>query len=361
MDNNVGSVGQPTAYLDESGVALQAFPASLAERSTLIELYRDMLMTRTLDAKAVSLQRSGRLGTFASSLGQEATAIGVGHAMQDSDVLLPSFREHGLQLKRGVLAEEILRFWGGDERGSNFVNVVEDFPVSITVGGHAPHAVGVALGIKLRGESRAAVCMLGDGATSKGDFYEALNAAGVWQLPVVFVISNNQWAISTPRAEQSAALTLAQKAVAAGFTGLQVDGNDVIAVSQMVGEALSRARNAACPCLVECLTYRMADHTTADDASRYRDAAEVERWRRRDPLERLRKYLVTQQGWSDSEDGQLREQCQAAIEEAAAAYLGTVASPISDMFDYLYSDLPHELEAQRQIALGEPEHGVDDA
>jgi pyruvate dehydrogenase E1 component alpha subunit len=186
----------------------------------------------------------------------------------------------------------MLLFWGGDERGSDYAGPREDFPVSITVGGHAPHAAGVALAFKSRGEARVAVCVFGDGATSKGDVYEAMNLAGAWQLPVVFVVNNNQWAISVPRAEQSAAQTLAQKAIAAGFEGEQVDGNDVIAVAHVVGQAVERARGGGGPHLIECLTYRLSDHTTADDASRYREDDEASQWWARDPIARLRVYLT---------------------------------------------------------------------
>ena len=195
-----------------------------------------MVLTRIFDEKAVALQRTGRLGTYASSLGQEAVGVGVASAMRQSDVLLPSFREQSAMLWRGVTMPEILAYWGGDERGSNYTGPREDFPVCIPVGTQFPHAAGVALAMKLRGEDRAAVVIGGDGATSKGDFYEAMNIAGVWRLPVVFVINNNQWAISVPRSAQSAATTLAQKSVAAGFYGEQVDGNDVIAVHAITAE-----------------------------------------------------------------------------------------------------------------------------
>jgi len=194
-----------TAYLDAQGKLLQPLTAAFENPDVLADLLKQMLMARCFDTKAIELQRTGRLGTYASCLGQEAVGVGVGWAMKPEDVLLPSFRDHAAQLARGVRMAELFAYWGGDERGSDFTVPREDFPVSITVGGHAPHAAGVALAFKLRGEPRVAVCMFGDGATSKGDVYEAMNLAGVWQLPVVFVISNNQWAISTPRAEQSAA------------------------------------------------------------------------------------------------------------------------------------------------------------
>lgn len=340
-----------SAFLGGQGEVLQPLPERLSSGTTLRDLYRWMTLTRSFDAKAVALQRTGRLGTYASSLGQEAVSVGIGHAMHADDVLLPSFREHGTQLYRGVKLEELLLFWGGDERGSDFAEAREDFPVCVTVGGHAPHAAGVALAIKLRGEARAAVCVFGDGASSKGDVYEAMNLAGVWQLPVVFVITDNQWAISTRREDQSAAETLAQKALAAGFSGEQVDGNDIIAVSNAVGRAVQHAREDQGPHLVECLTYRLADHTTADDASRYRDDAEVSQWWQLDPLARLRLYLSEHQGWNKDDEKALLADCNAKVEAAVQTYLNTPPQDPAALFDYLYAQLPASLERQKQDML----------
>jgi pyruvate dehydrogenase E1 component alpha subunit len=340
-----------SALLGPDGHALAPLPEPLSDPATLKNLYRWMVLNRCFDAKAIALQRTGRLGTYASSLGQEAVGVGIGYAMHDDDVLLPSFREHGAQLVRGVRLEELLLYWGGDERGSDFAGPREDFPVSITVGGHAPHAAGVALAFKLRREARAAVCVFGDGATSKGDVYEAMNVAGVWQLPVVFVVTNNQWAISTPVAEQSAAETLAQKAIAAGFDGEQVDGNDVVAVSHVVGKAIERARGGDGPHLVECLTYRLGDHTTVDNASRYRDDEEVSRWWQRDPIARVRVYLTEHADWRKEDETRLLADCEAEVEAAAQTYLTMEPQQPASIFDFMYAALPHDLEHQRADLL----------
>ena len=336
-----------TQFVAPDGSPVAELPAFVAEPDALERLYRAMLLTRTFDARAVALQRTGRLGTFASSLGQEAVGVGVADAMRPEDVLLPSFREQAAQLVRGVTLQELLLYWGGDERGSDFAGPRQDFPVSITVGGHAPHAAGVALAFSLRGEARVAVCVFGDGATSKGDVYEAMNMAGVRNLPVVFVVSNNQWAISLPRAAQTHAQTLAQKAIAAGFTGEQVDGNDVIAVRAVVERAIESARRGEGPRLIEALTYRLADHTTVDDASRYRDTAEVTGHWAEDPLARLRTLLVTERGWNrDREEAAIHE-ADAAVEAAVAQYLATPAQQAETMFDYVYETVPPDLAAQR--------------
>ena len=315
-----------------------------------------MYYTRTFDAKAVALQRTGRLGTYASSLGQEAVSVGVAHAMERTDVLLPSFREHGLQLQRGVKPEELFAFWGGDERGSAFSKQADDFPVCVTVGGHAPQAAGVALAFQLRAEPRVAVCVFGDGATSKGDVYEAMNVAGVWRLPVLFVVTNNQWAISTSRDRQTAAQTLAQKAVAAGMHGEQVDGNDVVAVADVIGAALARARSGE-PSLVECLTYRLGDHTTVDDASRYREDSEVSTWWQKDPIARLRLYLTDNAGWDKAREEALLNACATRIEAAAETYLASEAEPPEAIFDYLYAQLPDPIAGQRAALLRDESDG----
>jgi 2-oxoisovalerate dehydrogenase E1 component alpha subunit len=230
-------------FLDASGSVVGELPASARDPSALIPLYRAMVVTRRFDAKAIALQRTGRLGTYASSLGQEAATVGLAAAMLPEDVLLPTYREAGAQLVRGVRMDELLLYWGGDERGSDFQGPRNDFPICVPIASQCLHAVGVAYAKKLKREPGAAVCVCGDGATSNGAFYEAINYAGVWRVPAVFVINNNQWAISMPRAAQTAAGTLAQKAIAAGIPGMQVDGNDVIAVREAVAQALSRARS----------------------------------------------------------------------------------------------------------------------
>ena len=341
-----------TRYLDAAGKLAQALPKDLDE-ATLMALYRALVRTRTFDAKAVALQRTDRLGTYASSIGQEAVSVGAASAMRPDDVFVPSFREHGGQLWRGATPTELFLYWGGDERGNYFAKAPNDFPNCIPVGSHAPHAAGVALALKLRKEPRAAVCVFGDGATSKGDVYEAMNFAGVWKLPVVFVISNNRWAISVPLKQQSAAQTLAQKAVAAGIPGEQVDGNDVIAVRAVVGAALERARKGEGAHVVEALTYRLGDHTTADDASRYRKDADVTPHWREEPIKRLHLYLTTAGFWTKNDDDDLLKQVNAEIDAAAEAYLAAPPQDPSVMFDYTYATLPPDLQAQKQAALKE--------
>ncbi|HEY3908265.1 MAG TPA: pyruvate dehydrogenase (acetyl-transferring) E1 component subunit alpha [Stellaceae bacterium] len=338
-------------FIDPKGKAVRPLPDFARDPAELKALYRGMVLARSFDAKAVALQRTGRLGTFPSALGQEAVSVGVAAAMHADDLLLPSFREHGAQLWRGVSLFELFLFWGGDERGNDFAEAREDFPVCVPVGTHAPHAVGVALAFKLRREARAAVCVFGDGATSKGDVAEALNIAGAWQLPAVFVINNNGWAISFPVAKQTAAETLAQKGIAAGIPSEQVDGNDVVAVREAVARAIAKARSGGGPHLIEALTYRLGDHTTADDASRYRNDAEVSpRWAE-EPIVRLRHYLVGAGLWAKADEERLLAETSAEIEAATAAYLDTPPQSPGAMFDFTYASLPQALAGQRRAVL----------
>jgi len=337
-----------TRYVAPDGKVLGTLPDWAHDRKTLVELYRAMTLTRAFDERAVALQRSGQLGTFASSLGQEAVAVGVASAMRERDVLVPSFREQGAQFWRGVTLVELLLYWGGDERGSDFAGPREDFPVSVPVGSHASHAAGVAMAFQLRREPRVAVCVIGDGGTSKGDFYEALNFAGVRSLPVLFVVNNNQWAISVPRWAQTAAVTLAQKAVAAGIHGEQVDGNDVIAVRERAGVLMERARDGNGPAVLEAVTYRLTDHTTADDASRYRNAEEVSAHWGLEPLARVRTLLVEQGWWGREEEERLLAEVRDQVESAVQEYLAAEPAPATVMFDYLYAVVPRPLVAQRE-------------
>jgi pyruvate dehydrogenase E1 component alpha subunit len=340
-----------TRILDANGEAVAALPAFAQDAKALQALYRAMVLTRTFDAEAIALQRTGRLGTYASSLGQEAVGVGTAAAMQPSDVLVPSYREHGAQLWRGVSLKELFLYWGGDERGNDFTGPREDFPTCVPVGSHAPHAVGAALAFRLRGEKRAAVCIFGDGATSKGDVAEALNMAGVWKAPVVFIVNNNGWAISVPRARQSAAETLAQKAIAAGIAAEQVDGNDVLAARLLAEQALERARAGGGPTVIEAVTYRLSDHTTADDASRYRDDAEVSAHWAEEPIARLRSHLVRCGNWNKEREESLLQECHRQVSEAAESYLSTPPLSAAAMFDHVYAALPAELAEQREAAL----------
>jgi pyruvate dehydrogenase E1 component alpha subunit len=336
--------------LGPGGEAVAPLPDFANDMAEVLRMYRAMTLVRVFDAKAVNLQRTGQLGTYPSCLGHEAAHVGIGAAMRPEDVLAPVYREFGTQLWRGVSMAEILTYWGGDESGNDFAVPRHDFAWCVPIATQTLHAAGAAMAFKVRKQPRCALAYIGDGGTSEGAFYEALNLAGARALPVVFVIVNNGWAISVPVAAQTAAQTLAQKAVAAGIPGVQIDGNDLFAVRHTVGEALQAARRGAGPSLIEALTYRLSDHTTADDASRYRSAEEVKDAWALEPLLRLRRFLVRAGAWNDDREQSLLAECAHEVDAAVAVYLGRARPSTDAMFDHLFAALPAHLHGQRLTA-----------
>ena len=317
------------------------------------DLYRDMVLMRTFDTKALKLQRQGRMGTWPPIKGQEAIQAGVALAMGDNDWLIPAFREHGIMVLRGVPLHLVFAYWAGDERGSSYPEEVRCFPVAVPVGSQWQHGTGVGLSLKLRDEDAVAVTFGGDGSTSEGDFHEAVNCAGVFGTKTVFVIQNNQWAISVPLHRQTAAETLAQKAHAYGIPGIQVDGNDVFAVYVAATEAIERTRRGEGPSLIEAVTYRLGDHTTADDASRYRPVEEVEEWEGRDPILRLRRYLVEQELWDDDQETVLLEEAASWVDGQVKALEEMEPQAPEEIFTSMYAALPPHVVEQMQSLLEE--------
>jgi pyruvate dehydrogenase E1 component alpha subunit len=270
--------------------------------------------------------------------------------LNDDDWMVPAFRETGAELWRGRKMENILIYFGGYEEGGEVPEGVNNLPISVPVGSQMLHAVGIAWGIKYRGEKQVAITYFGDGATSQGDFHEALNFAGVFQLPVIFLNQNNQWAISVPRERQTSSKTLAQKAVGQGVPGIQVDGNDILAVYVATQEAVERARKGEGPTMIEAVTYRMSVHTTADDPTRYREDEEVKEWEERDPLDRFQIYLKEKGVLTDEKIAALEEEVDQEIREAVQAaeeMMEDEADPLL-MFKYEYAEMPAYLEEQRE-------------
>jgi pyruvate dehydrogenase E1 component alpha subunit len=335
--------------VDEAGRA-DTLPAFAADPEELRRMYRMMVRTRLFDTKAINLQRTGQLGTYPPCIGHEGTQVGVGAAMRPEDVLFTVYREIGTKFWRGVSLLDILLYWGGDERGTRYAGSPGDFPFCVPIASQMPQAAGTALAFRIRGEPRCAVAFIGDGGTSEGAFYEAINFAGVAALPLVTIVVNNGWAISHPAAAQTRAQTYAQKAIAAGIPGIQVDGNDAIGVREVVAEALERARGGGGPTLVETLTYRLGDHTTSDDASRYRPAEEVEQARAREPLLRLRRLLEARGWWDETRERAWRATCSAEIDSAVQAYLATPRQDVAAMFEHVYAEPPATLRAQLEDA-----------
>jgi pyruvate dehydrogenase E1 component alpha subunit len=321
----------------------------------LKHLYRAMLLARRLDERMVRLQRQGRIGTFAPIKGQEASQLGSVVALRPTDWMVPSFRETASMLWRGWPIEKLLMFFAGYLEGGQPAPDQRDLPITIPVATQLPHAVGLAYAAQYREDDVVVMAYFGDGATSEGDFHEALNFAGVWHVPVVFLCQNNQWAISVPLKKQTHSRTIAQKALAYGFPGIQVDGNDVLAVYAATREAVDRARAGDGPTLLECVTYRLAMHTTADDPTKYRTAEEVAEWERKDPLTRVAAYLKKKRLLDEGLEAQVDEEIAAAI----ARFEATAAADPLVMFDHVYAELPPELKAQREtlaetLRSGEP-------
>ncbi|MEK6874677.1 MAG: pyruvate dehydrogenase (acetyl-transferring) E1 component subunit alpha [Nanoarchaeota archaeon] len=344
--------------LDENGKVDAKFLPDISNKE-LLEVYRLMLRTRLFDSKGLLLQRQGRVGTLASCQGQEATQVGAAYAVGKDDWIFPLYRDWGAFIARGAPLHQLYQYSAGDERSMNLPKAVNLFPIQICVGSQALHAVGAAMAASLKGESWASLVFLGDGATSVGDVSEAMNFAGVFVAPVVFVIENNQWAISVSRSCaickgrfpcscQSMAQTLAQKAFAAGISGVQVDGMDVLAVIKVVGDALIKARNGKGPSVIECLTYRFSDHTTADDASRYRDPKEVEQWRLKDPILRLKKFLIQKKMWSEQKDKELVVSLTKEVEDEVQIFEKIPVPDPTDFFDWMYEYPTPDLVEQKQ-------------
>jgi len=344
-------------YLDPDGKPVQkTLPKFAQDVNELVEMYKKMSFVRVFDAKAIALQRTGQLGTYASCLGHEAIHVGIGLAMIPEDVFCPMYREYGAQFERGVQPHEVLLFWGGDERGNNFSGPKHDFPWAVPIATQNHHATGAAFALKYQGKKAASVSVIGDGGTSQGDFYESLNCAGAWKLPTVFVIANNKWAISVPLEIQTACETLAQKAIAGGFEGIQVDGNDIIAMRDAMEKALDKARNGGGPTLIEALTYRLSDHTTADDARRYRKEEEVQENWAKEPLIRLRKYLESLGAWDDAKEEAWKAECAARVDEEVQKYKAAGKPPVESMFDHMFANMPEDLLKQREQAIEEAKH-----
>jgi pyruvate dehydrogenase E1 component alpha subunit len=344
--------GRMLGILDKDGQVNEALEPKLDE-ATLIRAYQTMVLTRLADDKAVRLQRQGRLGAYPPSRGQEASQIGPALALEKGDWVVWAFRELGALLLQGVPLWRLYLYWMGNEEGSALEGEVKVTPSAVPVGSQVPHAAGIAYAMKYRKERNVALCYFGDGATSEGDFHEGLNFAGTMRTPSVFVCQNNQWAISVPRRMQTASPTLAQKACAYGFRGILVDGNDVLALYAATKEAVDRARDGGGPTLIESFTYRMGDHTTSDDAARYREREEIAYWTERDPIARCRTYLATKGIWDESKEKDWSEECSRIIEEAVRKAETFAPPTLDDVFAHTYATMPAGLREQLEMMRSE--------
>lgn len=345
------------SILDEEGNLDKELEPELAD-DFLLRLHRALVLNRRLDERMLNLQRQGRIGTFAPVKGQEASEVAAAAALEPEDWLVQSYRDQAAAIWRGQSPESFLLVYGGFYQGNESDGDVRNLPVAVPVGSQILHAAGLSYGIKYREADEVAMVFFGDGATSEGDFHEGMNFAGVFQTPVVFLCQNNQWAISIPREHQTRSKTLAQKALAYGIPGLQVDGNDVLAVYVAAKEAVDRARAGDGPTLIENVTYRLSLHTTADDPDRYREEEEVEKWQKRDPIPRFQTYLKEKELLSDDDIESLGEEIEAEIEEIVERVeeqMEELAGEALSMFDHLYAELPPYLAEQREALAQELE------
>ena len=336
----------PYTVLDADGGLVDEMPG-LSE-AQLEELYAWMLFGRLLDTRGLQLQRQGRIGVWGPMAGQEATQAGLGLALGPDDWLFPSYREATTLCMRGFSLADLLNYyrglyWLADPQASGI------FPIQILIGDQTLHAVGAGMAFALRSEPRVAVAVVGDGATSQGDFHEALNFAGVYAARAVILIQNNHWAISVPRSRQTAAETLAQKALAHGVEGVLVDGNDALAVYAVSRWAIEHARAGRGPVLIEALTYRLGAHTTADDPTRYQPTEELEAWQARDPLVRMRRCLERRGGWHEQAEARARQDALDRIDAAIAEAERVPVPPVERVFETTFgTPTPRQLEQQAE-------------
>jgi len=349
------------SILNEKGQLDKKLEPDISE-DILLKLHRTMVLARKFDERMLNLQRQGRIGTFAPIKGQEAAQLGTIAHLRPSDWMVPAFRETAAELWRGRTLESIIIYNNGFGEGVDIPEDRNDLPISVPVGSQVIHAVGLGWAAKYRQKDDVAMTYFGDGATSEGDFHEGLNFAAVFQAPVIFVCQNNHWAISVPLAKQTRSKTLAQKALAYGLPGIQVDGNDILAVYAAAQEAVQRARTGGGPTLIECVTYRLTMHTTADDPTRYRSDEEVEEWSQRDPLPRFQKYLLDKGLLSEEKrlevESAIMEEIQTAI-DSAEKQMETLGDPI-DMFAHAYAEMPPYLKEQKADLARELSEGAEE-
>src|SRR3989338_1940999 len=333
--------------MDEEGNVNEKIKPNVTDKE-LISWYTTMVLARRVDEKMLSLQRQGRMATFAQVKGQEACQVSAVAALQNDDWIVQAFRETAVMLARGVPAHSIMSYYGGNEQGSVFPKNTNMLPVAIPVASQLLHGMGIAWGMKLKKEKKVTLTYFSDGATSEGDFHEALNFAAVFKVPAIFLCQNNQWAISVPRARQTASQTIAQKAIAYDIEGLQIDGNDVFAVYHTIKYAAEKARKGLGPTLIEAYTYRLGDHTTSDDARHYRSEEELQLWQKKDPLLRLQKYMFKKGLWNKEKETQLLKDIDIQIEKEVHIYETTPLPDVGDMFKYTYKELTPELKEQSE-------------
>ncbi len=313
----------------------------------LVNAYHDMVFARTADHMTVSYQRQGRIYTYPPNYGQEAIHGATARVIRHEDWLVPAFREMGAWLAKGATLKDIFMYFMGHEAGNSWPEAHHLLPIAVPIASQLPHATGIGYAIKYKKLDEVVFTFVGDGGTSEGDFHEALNFAGVWKVPVIFIVQNNQFAISVPFRMQTASEGIAIKAVAYGMPGVQVDGNDFFAMLKTLQEAVAHCREGKGPVLIEAVTYRKGAHTTSDDPTKYRSKEEEEKWDQKDPLKRLKNYLVGKDLLNEAEEAKLEEQYRQEIDRIFIEAENQPATPLEDVFKYMYADMPDDLRKQQ--------------
>lgn len=308
-------------------------PPKISQKE-LKRIYELMVLARVFDNIALKLQREGRMLTFASLLGQEASQIASAVVLQEQDWFVTTYRDHGVLIARGFPLHKLYLYYAGDERGMEIPKEINALPPTIPVGSHIPHAVGIAWAQKMQKKKAVAAVYFGDGSTSKGDFHEGINFAGVFKIPCIFICQNNQWAISVPVSRQTASESFAKKAEAYGIEGVLIDGNDVFAVYEATKKAVDKARRGGGPTFIECYTYRLESHTTADDWKRYRSQKEVESWKKKDPLLRLTRHMKKEKLLSDKEEKEILGKAEKKVKEEVEKFESWPQPEAADIFKY---------------------------
>jgi pyruvate dehydrogenase E1 component alpha subunit len=338
---------QMLQILDHQGKIVNDKLEPKIAKETLLKMYKTMVLGRVADEKALQFQRQGRMLTYAPSHGQEAAQVGPMAAMEDNDWLVLAFREFNAMLYKGVTLEQAFLYWYGNESGSRYDDNVKVLPINVPIGSQINHAAGIAYASKLQKKDEMPLVFIGDGGTSHGEFHEGMNFAATYDLPMITVIQNNQYAISTPRHKATKAKTLAQKAIAYGIKGVQVDGNDILAMYLAVKEARKRAAKGQGPTLIEAVTYRMGPHTTSDNPKLYREDSEVEEWAKKDPIYRFKNYLIDKGFWSDKDDEALYEEHKQYVLDTFKNVEASGLVSLDEIFDFTYENLTPQLKEQK--------------
>lgn len=344
--------------LDSEGQVILPKLEPEIDEQTLLKMYKTMTLGRIADIKAIQFQRQGRMLTYAPNLGQEAAQIGPMSAATQNDWLAISFREINAMLYQGVTLKQLFLYWYGNEQGSHFDESVKVLPINVPIGSQISHAAGLAYAAKVQKKDEVVIAYIGDGGTSHGEFHEGINFGSVLHVPMVIIVQNNHWAISTPRSKATKAETIAQKAIAYGIPGIQVDGNDVLAMHLATKEAIKRAKSGLGPTLIEAITYRMGPHTTSDNPKLYRSDDEVEQWKEKDPLKRLKNYLLNKGIITLQSDEALNQELQDHILEIFKQVEATGLESLEEIFDYTYESRTPRLEEQYQNIKKYYEMGV---